>query len=509
MKRINWQFFLSSLIIYSILLICWGYQFGRGDLIQLDTLLLYHDNPELFSKDLYIQNAVASFPNERYFFLLLLQPFTAQLEWVSFLFHFIFSILLLQGIYRIAGKFIHHHWLKLAVPLLLFIPLYGINLGDNELYYGIFHPSLVSKAIGVWAIYFWLNKRLITALCLSSLATLFHPVAGLQVFTLIAVAEFVYLLSIKQNPFSRSLIIGVGIWLITAGLFLLSIHRRFEAGSDINIDLYRIFYIFRNPHHYIPAAFPEKNWFVLLPLFLGGLTIYFKKDRRLFYFFLATCFGIAIYLVGLQLNSTTITTFQWFKSTIWLELLSLIAILSALESVATRYRLQLFLPVLSLVLPIAWGIFINPSYSFIQSGQQYDLPFVDYKDDAIDISLQAKLKTPVDALFIQPCHFTELKYFGERSSYVDYKALTHTQQFLSIWWTRLEEVYQLDLDATPAGYGTCSYANQQLVQWDYDRLINFHSTSGVTHILTFREHQLDFPVVASNDTYIIYEISEY
>jgi hypothetical protein len=492
--------------VYGILLLCWGYQFGRGDLIQLDPLVLHSANPQLFDNDLYVEYATATFPNERYFFLLILQPFAGQLEWASFLLHFIFSVILFSGLYHVAGKFIHHHWLRTAIPLLLFIPLYGINLGDNELYYGIFHPSLVAKAIGVWAIYYWLNNSLIVALCLSAIATLFHPVAGLQVFTLISGAAFFYQISVRKNPFSRSFLIGIGIWFFTAGLFLLAIHKRFEGSTEVSIDLYYIFYIFRNPHHYIPDAFPQKNWFVLTPLILAGWLLYFKQDRRLFIFFLVAFTGLAIYVAGIYASSTTITTFQWFKSTIWLEMLAVIAVVSSIEALAMRYRLQAALPVLSITLPVIWAFAIHPSYNFMRDGQRYDLPFIDYTDDAIDISRQAKEKTPVDALFIQPCHFSELKYFGERASYVDYKALTHTQQFLSIWWTRLEEVYHLDAYTSPPGYNTCAFADQQFQLWDSNSLLDFQKTSGVTHILTYREHLLDFPVVAGNATYIIYAI---
>ena len=65
-------------------------------------------------------------------------------------------------------------------------------------------------------------------------------------------------------------------------------------------------------------------------------------------------------------------------------------------------------------------------------------------------------------MFIHPCGFTELKFFGERSSYVDYKALTHSKAFLTEWARRLQYVYHLITPALPAGYATSSYADEQL-----------------------------------------------
>ena len=92
------------------------------------------------------------------------------------------------------------------------------------------------------------------------------------------------------------------------------------------------------------------------------------------------------------MRSETITTLQWFKSTIWLEMLSVIALLHMAENILDRMPATLHkaaLPVI-LLLPVLWGALISPGNIYRQATPYYDLPFRDYTDDAIDISRQAK-----------------------------------------------------------------------------------------------------------------------
>lgn len=509
MKWQKWQVAVGLLLMYGILLLCHGYQFGSGDMVQLDPLVLFHVHPDLYANDLYISNATASFPNERFFFLQLLYPFANHLEWASFLLHAIFSLLLLGGIRAISKRYIFDEWLRELVPLIVFIPLYGINLGSNELYYGIFHPSLVAKAIGVWAIYYWLNGRVILALAISALSTLMHPVAGLQVFTGIFLAESALSFQEKRSGLPKRLVIGGLIWLLTAGIFILLLFFRFRDTSTTGIDFFQIFYVFRNPHHYIPGSFPVRSWYII-----GGLTVlaallYFFRERRLFWFFSVHILLLAIYSYGtIALRAESITTLQWFKATIWLEMLAVIAVIGWLEKWWSRLAPKMMYRtgvITLIIIVLAYGWYVSPSYSYAHQYQPYQLPFIDYTDDAIAISRAAKEFTPEDALFIHPCHFTELKYFGERSSFVEYKALTHTKSFLKEWSERLALIYRLDYNNSPAGYQTCRFADEQFRKWTNADLLELNRQYGITHIITYSDTQLGLPVIAANATYTLYD----
>ena len=164
-----------------------------------------------------------------------------------------------------------------------------------------------------------------------------------------------------------------------------------------------------------------------------GTWLYYYKERLLFWYFIVHIVLLGIYSYStLQLRFESITTLQWFKATIWLEMLSVVAVIGWLEKWWSKlapvavYRAGV---VALLIAVLAYGWLVTQSYDYAREYQPYQLPFRDYTDDAIVISKAAKAATPKDALFIHPCHFTELKYFGERSSFVEYKALTHTKSF--------------------------------------------------------------------------------
>lgn len=500
--------YLVFLVAYVILILAHGYLFATGDLVQLHPLVLASENPALYPNDLYIQHASDGFPNERYFFLWFLKILPGQMEWMSFIFHFLFTMLLLAGIKSLASRFIRSTGLQWLVAGLLFLPFYSINLGSNELYYGIFHPSLAAKAVAIWALVYWQDARLLLSILLTAIATLLHPVAGLQVFVLVFLAEVVYGWFSNRKPFSKPLVWGTLLWAASAGAFILAMFFRFRDADATGIDFFQVFYVFRNPHHYIPSAFPETGWWVIGTLTLIGLLTYYGKSGRFMYFLLLNLLVLCGYTLFVEVfHSETIATLQWFKSTIWMELLGTIALVRLLERFIQSYShgIKQSITMVAWVAVLGWGWFFTPGYDNIRTYQSYQLPFTDYTNDAIDISEQVRGKTAIDALFLHPCHFTELKYFGRRSSFVEYKALTHTKSFLLEWSERLKLVYKLDYNHSPAGYATCSFADGNFRQLTIEEISSLHREYGVTHLLTWKDVELTLPIVAANDTYVVYD----
>lgn len=496
-------------LLYILLLVAQGYQFGDGDLIQIDPLILAMKDHSLYEQDYYIQHAVEHFPNERSFFLLFLLPFSEHLATASFILHMIFSLLLLGALFRISSLFIKNRVLLWFVIPVLFIPLYNIDLGTNELYYGIFHPSLTAKALASWGIYFWLQKKNIGAYILIALASLQHPVAGPQVFLFITLSEIILTLR-NRSGWKRSFFAGVCIYLITAGAFIISLQLRFrDTGAD-NTLFYDIFFRFRNPHHYLPSAFPLKNWIILVPMFIAGLFIWRRQDVRIFVVFIVIITGCVCYTIAAEvLHSVSITPVQWFKATIWLEFLSLVAIVKFIEKSfaflnnATWKKITLVTGASALL----FFLFkIYPAENLHAGRSFFNFPFSKGTIPEIEISLAAKNNTPTDALFIEPCSFTDLKYYGQRSSIVDYKALTHRKSFILEWASRFEDVYDLDINTAPRGLKTPAYADEQFRKLSADYILELQQKYKLTHILTFADCNYPFEIVAENSRYKIYKL---
>lgn len=88
------------------------------------------------------------------------------------------------------------------------------------------------------------------------------------------------------------------------------------------------------------------------------------------------------------------------------------------------------------------------------------------------------------------------------------KALTHSKAFLTEWARRLQYVYHLDYTSSPAGYATSSYADEQLGKLSTEELKQMYAEKGIGYLITYRTSPApDLPVMASNDTYVLYRIA--
>lgn len=498
--------------LYAVLLLCWGYQFGDGDLIQIDPLIKAMKDQSLYQKDFYIQQANEHFPNERSFFLMLLLPFSSHLETVSFIFHVLFSFILLSGLFCICKIFLENQLLRFCLLPFLFIPLYNINLGTNELYYGILHPSLTAKALGAWALFFWIKRKIFPAYCIIILSTLQHPVAGLQLFLLCSASDlFILIFSKQTKQFRNSFLTSVLVYLFIAGTYIFTIQTRFGNSNVDSQAFFEIFFLFRNPHHYLPSAFPLHSWIILGPLLLSAPFIWKKLNGQIFLFICFALAGCILYSIAVELfHSTTIGPIQWFKTTIWLEFLSLISLFILIEKLfpfLKKFEKTIGFKIAAVCFVCIIILFVNPGYSSFQNEKEYyNFPFNKGTFPEQDISLQAKRLTDKNALFIQPCSFSALKYYGERASVVDYKALTHRKGFIIEWAQRFQDVYQINFDTDPSGLNTTAFADSQFKNLSESDILALQKKYDINYVLTFSDVYYIFPLIAENEKYKIYQL---
>ena len=178
----DWLGWLGALATLVLAIFRWGYEYGRGDQMQLLSYALYLRDNSLYPHDFFIQNLSAAVPNERYFFTWLISWLTPVLEPACFVLHVLFGMYLFWLCYRLAAKFIEAKHLRWLAVLLVFIPLYNTNLGGNELYYNTFFVSNPVKALGLHAVLWILNRKYMAALAMAAFITLLQPVNGVQLF---------------------------------------------------------------------------------------------------------------------------------------------------------------------------------------------------------------------------------------------------------------------------------------------------------------------------------------
>jgi hypothetical protein len=505
--------FLKLGCFYVFLLAWHGYSFGDSDHIELMSYVKWLNNNTLYPNDFYIQHIVARIPNERIVMAEVLSWAGAYLDYATFALHALSSMLLLLGVYRIAALFLKYENSIWLFFLLFFIPFYKFNLGGNDIYYSAIN---LSKVCGVWVLYFMLRERFLAMSVVGIAATLFHPMAGLQISLLAFGAYFLFILEkifIKKITTEYKLIIkkywqALLLYVATAGIWIVLMFLHFKEGQ-LSPSLFQEIIDFRLPHHFVPTQFGLKNYLILVPVFIVGLFYFRKKDQCLFYFFCISILGLIIYTLGICiLKNYNFVSTQWFKTTIWLKLLSVLALVASFEQLLVREKLSYFKLKTIYFFPILAIFSLTMMYhpiSFFKS-KDYHFPFVAYQNAEIDIALLAKATTPKDAQFLTPASCTAFKFYSERGSYIDFKAVTHSKDAFAIWYERIQEVYRVGgKNATIKGLAVTALADENYANCKENNFIEMKK-KGVTHLLCEKKQTLNFTKVAENQRFIIYQL---
>ncbi len=504
------RLWLALAASYLCLIARWGYEYGRNDEMQTQAYAKMLNNPVLYPVDNYLQNLHAKIPNERFVFSWLLSLTGDYQEIACVLLHITTSLLQFFLWYKIARLFIKTDYLIWLGLLTLFVPLFGINLGGNELYYNSFFVSNLVQLIALFGIYLFLKKNYIIALSIIALVTLLQPVIGIQLFItcsgILLIGKLLNLVDIEWITLFKT----VGIWILTGGLWVIFLKIFFEEQGISNAAFFVILFEFRAPHHYLPLEFPLKDYLLMIPLLLFGTIFYLRKEIRIGLFFLISWVGMLTHLILVEgFSEVNAASLQWFKITIWLKAFSVFALFAFIEKsfpfIQNKTLKQLAFPVL-----ISVGTAILIILIFARSLFFWNVPFdygSHYKNDAaVEISLLAKRLSPEDALFLHPINFTTLKVYGERSSMVDYKVLVHRKKAMIDWYARIGEVYGVNVDSRKVGLQLFDLADKYFRNMDEATIKELQKKYAITHLITFKDHYLDFQKIASNDKYQIYLI---
>jgi hypothetical protein len=197
---------------------------------------------------------------------------------------------------------------------------------------------------------------------------------------------------------------------------------------------------FRVGHHFFPSHFGAKDYAVFLVLLSISLPYLFRYHLQVFQFTALAVAGALAYslLVEVFPLSLVLNT-QWFKTTLWVEAFALMAGIGWLSRSFPAFNKKI-------MGSFTAGVILA---LIIRSNGLAPSPLWKPKTDEIEhlAASWAKENTPMDATFFLPTTFTAFKYYSERSSYIDYKAMIHHHDYLGQWQERIEEVYGFSLDS--------------------------------------------------------------
>lgn len=299
----------------------------------------------------------------------------------------------------------------------------------------------------------------------------------------------------------------VSIYFLTADVYLFFIYRAktVGAGALSSHEVFEIMFAFRHPHHFIFSTFPVFNKVLFLINTTAALVYYSKWSRNLFLFVSISLLGLVIYIVCVDmLQLVFVANFQWYKVVQWMKITGLIAAFALVFNYLDAFILN---KSRALNIGIAVIALVAFSFMFYQFAiGKFDHGTQQYNEAEIALCEKVKNITPVDAVFIQPFEMTSLKFYGQRSSYVEFKAIAKNQKDLKVWYERVQEVFGLNYEVDKSGFDMQAKADEHLDNLTEEQLRNLKREGVTNMICRTSKYGAAHKLLLSENGYYVYEL---
>lgn len=466
----NARYILLSLL-YTILFLCYyGIIFQTADQGEHLSLVYKLLQPELFKKDFYVQHATDTV-TIRYVYVHTLS-FISKLIPIKIAVYGLLFICIYASIRACIALsnliYDNKSSLNLA-PFFIFFVFYYWTIGGNSIQYNLLISSSFAKAFSLWAIYFFLRRRYIITGILLGIAGNFQLLVGLQLFVIFLGVIILEKIFLKNTPLKSILVLAVGYLGLSSWLLVRIVQQQFLAPQCDETLFYTILYRFRNPQHYIPSLFPIQDYLKLSILLATGtviIFIYAKKQyySRILFFNTVIVIGLITYSICIEfLGINAIGKSQFFKSTIWLQMISSLSIASYIHH-KILYNKILY-NITMIILLFIYFVFQtykgNTSWHWdTRSSQLKDLTSMhDYIYNYTPVDAMA-LTFPKDESFI--CE-------AKRSQYVAFNPIIHESCYMQEWLRRYEHLLDHRINMDSIGNQGWDYLQNQ-----YPSMVNRH-----------------------------------
>lgn len=494
LKSNNTIYFYWAVIGWALLILRHGYTFGIGDHAEILPYIEHLCNTSKYANDFYVSSISSLVPNVRWFFACFFSPFVHNLSCWFFIFHALYTLLLLLGTMKVCEKLKIHAFISFLGIMGYLLLFYGHIPGGNEWYLNNFQTENVAFILGIWAVNWALVNKQWLAITALLFATLFHPLAGFQ-FALLVGASLFFIQKLNWKA-----------WLVyvsTGGAYFVMILFNHQSNFEVLLDLpsfFEVLFVFRQPHHSIPTTYSLLGTLLSLFLLIGALLATYKNQKILFYMLGLIGIGCVVYTIGVvHFKSVLIAQSQWFKTVSLVTVLGSVLVLNSLISYFPKL-IEFILKVenklaYAVILSLVWIglLFTFPVANILQKPMLFGKAST--VNPLIDISKRISQELPQEAVFIQPFDADAFHYYSGHASYVSFKAVVHHQSFMYEWYKRINQVYDVNI-GDEGGFSLTQKAN-----FNYEKKLREGIIDIPINYALVKKGKYKYPVVMSNSQY--------
>jgi len=492
-KLTNYKFYGLILLFCLAHLLFWGYEGSGNDMIEVVPVLKKMQHPELYTGDFHIEFNESLILHERTFLNNFLNLIGAENPLILFIAYFLCLFAFILGLSHLTEVLgLTKHSKYLSILLILFIAPYS-SVGGNELFYNMAVGSCFAKTLGIWCLVFYLRNNIISSFFLLSIATYFQVLAGFQLFLIIGTLTFIDIFSSEKNETKNKLAAIILFCLLCLPYLLALVYSRVKLhnhGSGL-FDLLE----FRIGHHFLIQYSSIIHIFIFYFLFFSGLYLWSKSNRLIFKFYLLQGVIMLFYIGATTIyKSEFVLQMQWLKTTIWIELFSILALVGLIEKITHKFSFT-WLQYCNYLL-----VMMILCVATVKQIKRNDL----FKEEH-DLAIWVKNNTNIKSLLVVPPDFTHFKTWSERSSWVDFKAISHQIAYLFPWYDRIHTIYKINLETRKSGINLMNQAKFNYQKIDEKTLDYLFDQQMVNYVIlpvnAFYSEQ--FKVVFHSKSYLI------
>lgn len=288
-----------SLIVFAVLLALLSasiaYRFGSGNQQEQLPLILRQLDPGYLPGDFFVSTTLEFGPRFYFVHLVAWLSRVLSLPWVYAALTFLSDLALIAVTLWAARQIVGAGRAGASIAAILTVAVTSFHLGDaTELRYEVFQPASLAIPGMLLAVGLGWQGRPVPAAISAVLASLPHPLYGVQAGAIAMCTAFIALLirradSQKEGRFTLSQLawrravvqtaMGTGILGAATLLFWWWPMQSTQAAPLSTNELFDIIARFRSPHHYLPTQFRPQDW-VTTALFCFALLIAFEQWSR-------------------------------------------------------------------------------------------------------------------------------------------------------------------------------------------------------------------------------------